>query len=175
MRTVRTPFTRRDWNLLPEGFPAQLIAGWLVREPAPTYGHQRLSGDLRDLLVAVVDKHRVACAPIDVGIDNLNVFQPDIVVLSVQPPDEVHDVGIPLLAIEILSPSTARRDRNVKRARLLRAGTAEVWLVDPATRTIEVHDAQGCRKAEGPTTLHSLALPGFSVTPATLFGPSRPR
>ncbi len=175
MRTVRTPFTRRDWDQLPEGFPAQLVAGWLVRDPAPTYGHQQLSLDLRDLLVAVVDKRRVVCAPIDVGIDNLNVFQPDIVVLRTQPPDEVHDVGIPLMAIEILSPSTARRDRNLKRARLLRAGTSEVWLVDPATKSVEVHDANGCRKAEGPTTLRSLAVPGFAVTPATLFGPSRPR
>ena len=175
MRSVRTPFTRRDWDLLPEGFPAQLVAGWLVRDPAPTYGHQQLALDLRDLLVAVVDKRRVVCAPIDVGIDDLNVFQPDIVVLRVQPPDEVHDVGIPLLALEILSPSTARRDRTVKRARLLRAGTAEVWLVDPATKTIEVHDTNGCRKAEGPTTLHSLALPGFSVSPAALFFTGRAR
>ena len=38
MRPVSTLFTRADYDRLPEGFPAQLIHGWLVRDPAPSYG-----------------------------------------------------------------------------------------------------------------------------------------
>jgi Uma2 family endonuclease len=42
-----------------------------------------------------------------------------------------------LLAVEILSPSTARYDRIVKRRRYQRAGIPEYWIVDPDSRVIE--------------------------------------
>ena len=43
---METRFTLREWMALPEGFPAQLFDGQLVREPSPTYGHQDLAGHL---------------------------------------------------------------------------------------------------------------------------------
>lgn len=169
MRPVATLFTRADYERLPEGFPAQLIHGWLVRDPAPTYGHQSLQMELAVQLYQLVERGRVVMAPSDVGIDDYNVFQPDILVLRSQPKRTARDVGIPLVAIEILSPSTAKRDRGVKRRRLLAAGAAEVWIVDPDTKTVERYDARGCFKATGAEAVASNAVAGFTVVPAQLF------
>jgi Uma2 family endonuclease len=112
---------------------------------------------------------RASFSPVDVPIDDWNVFQPDVVVLREALPDDATDVGIPLLAVEVLSPSTERRDRGVKRRRLLRAGVAEVWIVDPVARTVEVHDADGCRTASGQERVASNAVSGFDLSPADLW------
>ncbi len=168
MRTVPTRFTRADWDRLPEGFPAQLVRGMLVKEPSQEYGHQVFAGRLYRALFALVGE-RAVHAPQDVGIDEFNVFQPDVIVLREVPRFDVRDVGIPQVAIEVLSPSTASRDRGVKRRRLVAAGCEEVWIVDPASRTVEVHDARGRRAASGEETIASTAVPGFEVVPARLF------
>ncbi len=168
---VEPRFTRKEYDLLPEGFPAQLVRGMLVRDPAPTYGHAYFTSRLWAALHAIVGSARAITAPADVAIDEHNVFQPDVLVLRAIPPLDHRDVGIPLLAIEVLSPSTARRDREVKRRRLLAAGTAEVWIVDPVTETVEVYDAEGMRSARADTAIASKALPAFVVVPSELFRP----
>jgi Uma2 family endonuclease len=168
---VEPRFTRKDYDLLPEGFPAQLVRGMLVKEQAPTYGHAYITAKLCVALQRLVGLARAIHAPADVALDEYNVFQPDVVVLRAIPPLDHRDVGVPILAIEVLSPSTARRDREVKRRRLLAAGTAEVWIVDPVTQTVEVYDAEEMRSARGDAVLASKALPGFAVVPADLFRP----
>jgi Uma2 family endonuclease len=162
-------FTRSDYERLPEGFPAQLVAGGLVKEPSPTYGHQYVASVLHARLAALVGLGRALHAPQDVGVDEFNVYQPDVLVTRAVPSFDARDVGIPLLAIEVLSPATARRDRDVKRRRLLHAGVGEVWIVDPATETVEVYDAAGVRAASGSETIRSRVVPGFDVVPASLF------
>lgn len=174
MRSMQPLFTRANYDALPEGFPAQLVEGFLVREPSPTYGHQRIEQRILVHLVALVGPDRALSSPADVGIDDHNVFQPDVVVLREIPPDDVHDVGIPLLAVEVLSPSTRRRDRDVKTRHLLEAGVEEVWLVDPELGTIEVHRGGGSREVQGEASIESEAAPGFSLSPATLFTPPDP-
>jgi len=173
MNLVRPRFTRRDYNRLPEGFPAQLVRGELVKEPAPTYERQRFGSRLHVQLAAIVGADRALLAPCDVGIDEFNVYQPDVLVLGDFPPRDAHDVGIPLLAIEVLSPSTARRDREVKRRMLLEAGVAEVWIVDPAAKSVELHTAAGRRVVEGDEPLRSAVVEGFEVVPSHLFAPPR--
>ena len=164
-------FTRADYNRLPEGYPAQLVNGFLVKQPSPTYGHQLYVSRLHAQLVGLVGADRAMMAPCDVGIDEFNVFQPDVLVLREIPELDVHDVGIPLLAIEALSLSTARRDREIKRKKLIDAGVAEVWIADPTTKTVELHTAEGVRTAKGDEVLRSTALSGFDVVPNRLFAP----
>jgi Uma2 family endonuclease len=173
MKIVDERFTRRDFDLLPEGFPAQLVDGMLVKEAPPTYGHGRFAARIHSMLVARVGPDRAPASPVGVLIDEWNVFLPDVVVLGPLPPDDARYVGIPLLVVEVLSPSTARRDRRTKRRRLIEAGVAEVWLVDPGTRTVEMHDASGARVARGEEVLRSAAVPGFEVSPARLFDAPR--
>jgi len=170
MTTVSAPYTRREYDLLPEGFPAQLVRGCLVREPAPTVRHQCLVGRLRDALTACVEPDLVVVAPTDVVVDDLNVFQPDVVVVRELPPLDQSNVGIPQLAFEVLSPSSAERDRDVKRVLLLEAGVEEVWLLDPATKTIEVWWPHAMRRFTGSQPAGSRSLPAFRLVPARIFG-----
>lgn len=169
VRAPSPPFTRTDWDRLPEGFPAQLVDGWLLKEPGAPYGHQCLAGMILASAQAVAGMRRALPAPFDVWIDDLNVFQPDVVVLRECLPLDAKGVQAPLLVVEVLSPSTARRDRDVKRVRLLEAGTDEVWLVDPEARAVEIHTPAGSRVVKGDECATSRALPGFTLVPSALF------
>lgn len=175
MDTMSASYTRAHYELLPEGFPAQLVEGQLVQEPAPTFGHQRLALGIAEALKRIVGARRTAIAPIDIAVDEYNVFQPDVVVFRAPVEDDERglDAEVPLLVVEVLSPSTASRDRTVKRTRLLDAGVEEVWLVDAANATIEVYDRHRYRdlprRAVHAQALDSNALRGFSLTPCELF------
>jgi Uma2 family endonuclease len=164
-RILTEKFTRRDYLALPEGFPAELIEGEFVREPAPTRWHQRLVGTLSLRLVEVAGLDRVLPAPTDVYVDDWTVLQPDVLVTH--PGDAVREGtepgAIPLLVVEVLSPSTLLRDRDRKTGIYLRAGVAEVWLVDPDAKTIEVHSAQGVSRVARAERAASAALPGFTL------------
>jgi Uma2 family endonuclease len=67
-------------------------------------------------------------------------LEPDLVVLPRGTPatSRWRDVPLPLLVIEILSPSTRRRDIGVKRSAYLALGIAEYWQLDPESRTLTV-------------------------------------
>jgi len=168
---MHVPYTRANYDRLPEGFPAQLIEGCLVKEPSPTCRHQRLETRILMQLVALVGPDRALPVPADVGLDEHNVYQPDVVVLRQIPDDASSDVGIPLLAVEVFSLTSRRRDREVKTGHLLAAGVEEVWLVDGDLDTLEVHRPDGVETARGETGLRSRALPGFLLVPEELFRP----
>src|SRR5262245_5840405 len=82
-KDVATLFTRADYERLPEGFPAQLIEGELVRDPSPSYGHQRIATEFFRRFLDLVGSRRVPLTPMDVGLDDHNGFQPDVVVRAV--------------------------------------------------------------------------------------------
>jgi Uma2 family endonuclease len=168
METMTTLFTTRDYQALPEGFPAQLIEGRLVKTPGPQPGHQAIVSEIHVALAEVVGARRALTGPLDVAVDDQNVYQPDVVVLASAALGSTRSVGIPRLVVEVLSPSTAAHDRDVKTPRLLAAGVAEVWLVDPEALAIEVHDADGVRIARGATPIRSHVLEGFEVVPSRL-------
>ncbi len=174
VHVMKTGFTRREWALLPEGFPAQLIKGHLVKEPPPTYGHQGLVGRLHLALCGVVSTRLVVLSPTDVEIDDYNVFQPDIVVLRDPPALTATNVGIPRVAIEVLSPGTRRRDRAVKAPMLLDAGVEEVWLIDAEQGAIEVRTPLGTRVSRGLDGVRSAAIPELELLPDVLFEDLRP-
>ena len=175
MKPMSKAYTRAQYELLPEGFPAQLIEGQLVQEPAPTFGHQRLALAIAEKLKRLVGPHRMGIAPVDIAIDEFNVYQPDVVVFrrALQDEESGLDAGVPLLVVEVLSPSTHVRDREVKRTRLLDIGVEEVWLVDAINRTVEVYDRDRYRdvprRVVGEDPVVSNALAGFELTPRALF------
>ncbi len=162
--TEAARFTRDDYMRLPEGFPAQLIEGELIREPAPTYGHQRAVGRLHLALCRLIrEEGRVVFSPIDVHIDRYNVLQPDLLVLAAPLPPSAPDVGIPLIVFEVLSPSTAFRDRRQKRRLYLEAGVKEVWIVDTVNETIVIHTRDG-RRSYGPDECaRSMVIEGLGI------------
>jgi Uma2 family endonuclease len=164
-------YTRTEYLLLPEDFPAQLIEGNLVKEPGPEYGHLQVENRVNRALIEIVGPDRVLVSRADTPIDEWNVFQPDLAVFREAPPPEGRGTVVPLLVVEILSPSTEARDRRVKAPGYLRAGVVEVWLVDPRRRRIEIHSRDGVVAAEGDALARSRALADFVLVPARLFAP----
>ena len=120
----------------------ECVDGVLLVSPAPRRSHQVMVSELHFALASYLREHRVGCAvtaPGDVELDTRSLVQPDVYVLPLidgrRPRDSDPELT-PLLVIEVLSPSTARHDRLVKRPRYQRAGV-ECWLVDMDSRMVE--------------------------------------
>lgn len=122
----------------------EVIAGELVVTPAPSLRHQRISADLVTWLNGFVREHdlgEVFAAPVDILFAEDDYVEPDLVFVRNDHRDYLTDRGIegpPDLVVEILSPSTADRDRGIKLERYRHFGVPEYWVVDPDARTIEV-------------------------------------
>ena len=128
------PLTRVDLEDLPtdDGHRYELIDGVLIVSPGPQLPHQDIVGNLYLLLRAGCPKHlKVVLAPFAVAISDDTELQPDLLVAPREQFTRKELPGAPLLAIEVLSPSTRRVDQLLKRDRLQQAGCASYWLVDP--------------------------------------------
>jgi len=132
------PFTWADLETMPDdGHRYELIDGALIVTPAPSWRHQR---GVLELAVALRAKCpsdlEILVAPFDVVLAADTVVQPDILVTSRDKFTEKALHGPPLLAIEILSPSTRRIDLLLKRSWYEAAGCASYWLLDPDTEQL---------------------------------------
>ena len=144
MQSTWLRFTYRDYPLLPEGDRRELIEGDFYVVPAPSFRHQIISRNLGTLLWEFVRGEglgQVVWAPTDVVLSLESVVQPDILFISnerrgIITEDNVS--GAPDLVVEILSPSTAERDRELKRTLYARYGVREYWIVDPEDSSVEV-------------------------------------
>ena len=139
---LNTRMTAKDFAELPEtNLPTELIDGELIVSPAPIPEHQNISVELIILLRGLIPNGKLYHAPIDVYFDEANSVQPDIVWVAENSQCFIGDKrleGGPDLVIEILSPSTARRDKNKKFLLYQKHGVREYWLVDPQAQYIEV-------------------------------------
>ena len=144
MPQMETRWTAELVRALPEdGKRYELVSGELVVTPAPAPLHQRLVTAMIHQMDAYLRRTgvgRLLTSPADLAFGEDEILQPDLFVLpaSLRPQFSTwSEVTSLLLAVEILSPSTARYDRIVKRRRYQRAGTPEYWIVDPDARVIE--------------------------------------
>ena len=129
-------------------FPAdgnryELVDGELLVTPAPNLIHQYVLGRFYQILanhLASWPDALVFFSPADISWDREKLVQPDIFVV---PTTEARSRSWKtcrtlLLAVEVLSPSSARGDRLVKRRLYQRQGVATYWIVDPEARLVEV-------------------------------------
>ncbi len=129
---------------LPEdGLRHELLDGEHVVTPAPVLPHQGILRDLYDALrdgLEGQDELVPFWSPADVILGPKTLVQPDLFVVRKPAGRRLRkwsEVGVPALAIEILSPGTAARDRGTKRRIYQRAGVAEYWIVDLDARLVE--------------------------------------
>ena len=173
--------TYQDYLDLPESDDRyELIDGELRMVPAPVPDHQDFLGELYVIVRTFVGENslgRVFFAPLDVVLSEDDVFQPDLIFVSNERLNIItrqNVVGAPDLVVEVLSPSTERIDRTVKRERYARFGVREYWIADIVHRTIEVGVSDGERFAvagvygEG-KILESPLLPGLKVDISGVF------
>jgi Uma2 family endonuclease len=122
----------------------EVIDGELAVTPAPTSRHQIVVGNLVLALGAFAREHALGTlfpGPIDVLFGEGDYLEPDLAFMRADRAHLVSDRGIegtPDLVVEILSPSTAHRDRGIKLERYHHFGVPEYWIVDLDARTVEV-------------------------------------
>lgn len=135
------PYRDTDYQALPGEPRCELIYGELVVTPAPLVWHQVVVAQLLRLLQ---DHARqlgglALPSPVDVRLFDHSVVQPDVVYVS---PERLSIArrrfeGAPDLAVEVISPGSARRDRVWKLKLYVEAGVREYWLVDPEAQAFE--------------------------------------
>jgi Uma2 family endonuclease len=136
--------TIEELQALPDdGLRHELLDGVHVVTPAPEYPHQGVLGEFYFALRKALegqDELQLLTSPADIVLSPRTLVQPDLFVVRKQPGKVLKkwsEVGVPVLAIEFLSPSTAARDRGVKRRIYQRSGVPEYWIVDLDARLVE--------------------------------------
>ncbi len=174
-------WTEADYYPLSDrGRLVELSDGEIEVIELPTDFHQlillRLSMALHAFVSAAKLGH-VRFAPLPVRLWPGKVREPDLVYMSAQHADRIGTYwGVPDLAVEILSPGTAQKDRETKRLEYAAAGVAEYWILDPESKTAELLRLEQSialyREVEtlsAEDRLTSALFPGFSLDLAALF------
>jgi len=137
------PWTREDVLALPDdGNRYELFDGELLVTPSPAPRHQAvvsfLIGQISPYLRAQ-NLGFIYTSPGDLSLDGNQLAQPDLFVIPGPTIGNLRweDLPTPTLVIEVLSPATARYDRQIKRRWYQRTGIPEYWIVDPDARVVE--------------------------------------
>ena len=143
---AKKPFTYEDYVQLPEepGYRFEVLEGCLFKDPSPVTRHQRcsirLQGFLIDYFHSADPGGEILSAPLDVILSERTVLQPDLLYIpshSAEVLDHPYIDIPPEMVIEILSQSTARKDRIHKMDVYRKAKIPHYWIVDPDAKTIE--------------------------------------
>lgn len=169
------PLTRADLEGLPDdGHRYELVDGTLIVSPGPALPHQDMVGGFFLLLRSACPADlKVVLAPFAVAISDDTELQPDLLVAPRSQFTRKELPGGPLLAVEVLSPSTRRVDLLLKRDRLQSAGVPSYWLADPdepSVTVLELRDGvyMEVGRAEGSERLQVRAPYPVDIVPARL-------
>lgn len=142
-------YTLADYLALPEDRRVELIDGVYYEMYAPTTGHQGIGGFIYKQLLDHVLARKGSCmplmSPVDVQLDcdDRTVVQPDVLIVCDR--EKFRDgrvFGAPDLLVEILSPSTRKKDMTLKHYKYANAGVREYWIVDPDRQKVVVYDLE---------------------------------
>ncbi len=192
-------FTYKDYCSWPEDERWELINGIAYdMSPAPSSKHQWIASVIHGELYIFLKNKRCKAytAPFDVMLPVFpikdeneidSVVQPDISVIC--DPSKIIEkgcLGAPDVIIEILSPSTSKKDLNEKFQLYEKYGVLEYWIIDPGNKFIQVFHLQTEGECSGKydegilvppanwredknKTAESIVLEGFTVNVKELF------
>lgn len=137
----RPQFTYEDycqwegrWELI-EGMPYAM-------SPAPAPLHQIINANLSSIFSISLSRDCSQCRayiPIDWKINENTVVQPDLLIVCKKIEKNFLDF-LPKLTLEILSPSTAFKDRHEKYELYEEQGVRYYIIVDPKFRKMEIYE-----------------------------------
>src|SRR5215469_13890839 len=126
------PFAVSDLDRMPDdGHRYELLDGTLIVSPAPGLPHQRVAAVLVALLELACPDDFVVFPNVGVRIGARSALEPDAVVAQRGDVSGVRLTRPPLLVAEILSPDSALRDLNLKKAAYEQFGVPSYWVIDP--------------------------------------------
>lgn len=127
----------------PEPRGWELLEGTLEVIPSPTVRHQTI---VKRLFMALSPLEGRGLASVWLGLavvlEETSVLVPDLLVVRAERANIIQPhaiVGPPDVAVEVLSPSTRRRDEQVKTRVYARAGVPTLWIVDPDDDRVDVY------------------------------------
>lgn len=159
-RASKVPRTADELDdIPPDGYRHEIIDGELFVTAAPSFAHQRMVGALYVRLrpYAAALGLDALMAPFDVRASPVTQVEPDLLVLPRALVSALRTRWAPMpalvLAIEVLSPSTAAVDRGRKRQLYMSEGVDQYWIFDT--------EAGGCEVwRDGESAPDSLATDG---------------
>jgi Uma2 family endonuclease len=138
--------TYEEWLRMPEvtDFIEEVVDGEILIMPPNKWKHTVIVANLRDALVAQLDRREVQVVdssfglvirkvPLTSRVPDVAVFQKSMIV---EQDGYIHSA--PQLVVEVLSPGNTRRERERKLADYASLGVPEMWVVSPEARTVEV-------------------------------------
>jgi len=162
----------------------ELINGRIVMTPPASWEHGESEVKAGRILVDFVEKHnlgRVFGSSTGYELPSGDTLEPDVSFISrerwargPQPKRGQFLKIVPNLVVEILSPTTAGRDRTEKKRIYEMNGVDEYWLIDPDRREVTVFHLIGGQYDAGKRfsahqRLHSHVLPAFEVLTRSFF------
>lgn len=139
-------YTVDDYRSLPDDQRVELIDGRFYVMEAPAYIHQRVAGEIHRQIANFIVEQGGAChpviSPVDVQLDcdEKTMLQPDVAILC--DTDKVRRWGIygaPEFVLEVISPSTKKKDCTKKVAKYAEAGVKEYWILDPYQKRLIIY------------------------------------
>ena len=145
-------YTLDDWLRISEDQRVELIDGVIIYLESPLIIHQEIIGavqtEVRNFIRSNHGKCRSFIAPAAVQLDedDKTMVEPDLFIVC--RPDQIKEVrdrfrvvtGAPDFVMEVLSPSTAKRDMTLKLRKYEDAGVKEYWVVDPDHQIVIVYE-----------------------------------
>jgi Uma2 family endonuclease len=148
MQPLPRPTLYEQLERLPEGLTGEILNGQLYTQPRPSGPHGRASSMVADGIFGPYDRGRggpggwwIFIEPEVHFVRDREVAVPDLAGWRRErmpaPPQDHRFEVVPDWVCEILSPSTASRDREVKMPLYAHYRVSYAWLVDPEARTLE--------------------------------------
>ena len=183
-------YTVEDYMQWPDEIRCELISGeiWDM-SPVPTVEHQELVSSLHVEIALFLREReksgggggkppcRVLESPVDVVLAFDTVVQPDLIVVCdpAKLANRKNVQGAPDLVVEVLSPSTAAKDKREKKSLYERSGVPQYLIVDPLSYYAELYTLQagtyGVPQILSAENALGLAVaPGLEITLGELFG-----
>lgn len=140
-------YTLDDYYALPDERRVELIDGVIYDMTSPMFVHQIIAGEIHGQIREYIQKNKGKCvpaiSPVDVQLDcdNKTMVQPDVLIIC--DPDKIRRFGIfgaPDFVLEVLSPSTRKKDLTLKLSKYIEAGVREYWIIDPKKKLLLTYD-----------------------------------
>ena len=165
---------------LTDEIKAEFINGEVIVHSPARFAHLDVVGRLASLLRAHASRRRLGVVTVEKQLVCLtrNDYEPDIAFFGVEKTrlfgPETREFPAPDLVVEVLSESTAARDRGVKIEDYAAHGVSEYWIVDPDEPAVEQYLNAGDRfqlhrRVVLGDRLLSRILAGFDVPVAAVF------
>ena len=143
---IQGSYTIEDYRALPDEQRVELIDGYFYDMAAPTFLHQMIGGEIhRQIANYIMDRGgdcKPLISPVDIQLDcdDKTMVQPDVAILCGN--DKVRKWGVygaPDFILEVISPSTKRKDYTKKLVKYMETGVREYWILDPYQQKLIVY------------------------------------